>query len=253
MSCDTKSVMNSAVSISGAKTSSDAESTSGVGGNKASVTTRNSRSNLFNPGDGNLHIVVRAHKVLVKRFTGLKTRIKNGSIILKHREPEEETFSNTFKILYASEPNLRASLIPHRGKEPAYLELREQDEAIKISETGVLGLEAVVHVAKIREKGQRRRGKKKIDTAEELKSKVVKDQADGPNEAESITPAITSSKLDSAKRTAGKGEKATQTMQEPCFIDFPALSPKESKPPYSCAPIKRYKIDRDVQGCGCSS
>ncbi|KAF8596256.1 hypothetical protein BDV93DRAFT_418126, partial [Ceratobasidium sp. AG-I] len=36
-------------------------------------------------------------------------------------------------------------------EEPAYLELCEREEAITISEAGVLGLEAVVQVAKIRE------------------------------------------------------------------------------------------------------
>jgi hypothetical protein len=44
-------------------------------------------------------------------------------------------------------------------EEPAYLELCERDETITMEEVGVLGLEAFVHVAGIREKEQRRRGK----------------------------------------------------------------------------------------------
>ncbi|KAF8592836.1 hypothetical protein BDV93DRAFT_517049, partial [Ceratobasidium sp. AG-I] len=42
-------------------------------------------------------------------------------------------------------------------EEPAYIELCERDEAITTSEAGILGLDAFVHLAKIREKEQRRR------------------------------------------------------------------------------------------------
>ncbi|KAF8596260.1 hypothetical protein BDV93DRAFT_563547 [Ceratobasidium sp. AG-I] len=60
-------------------------------------------------------------------------------------------------------------------EEPAYLELCERDEAITMSEAGILGLEAVVHVAKIREKEQRKRGKE-VDAAEEIKGQEPDDQ-----------------------------------------------------------------------------
>ncbi|KAF8596251.1 hypothetical protein BDV93DRAFT_514308 [Ceratobasidium sp. AG-I] len=49
-------------------------------------------------------------------------------------------------------------------EEPAYVELCERDEAVTVSEAAVLGLDASVHVASIREREQRRRGRE-VDAA----------------------------------------------------------------------------------------
>lgn len=48
---------------------------------------------------------------------------------------------------------------------PAYIELCERDEAISKDEANILGIDAFVHVAKIREVEQRRRGRF-VDTGE---------------------------------------------------------------------------------------
>lgn len=50
---------------------------------------------------------------------------------------------------------------------PAYIELCERDEAITKEEASVLGIDAFVHVAKIREVEQRRRGRF-VDAAESV-------------------------------------------------------------------------------------
>ena len=57
-------------------------------------------------------------------------------------------------------------------EEPAYVELCNREEAITKQEAGVLGLDAFVHVASIREKEQRRRGKD-VDAAKEDTSQLA--------------------------------------------------------------------------------
>ncbi|KAF8593181.1 hypothetical protein BDV93DRAFT_529977, partial [Ceratobasidium sp. AG-I] len=164
---------------------------------------------FFDSGDGDIRLVINgitleAHKFIIKRFSGLKSRIRNNSITLESDRTEVEDFRNAFKILYASivegpfnfdqstltsalrvanlfdYPTLRRFAIDHLEKtllsaverirlarefalpsweEPAYVELCNREEAITKEEASVLGLDAFVHVAKIREKEQRRRGK----------------------------------------------------------------------------------------------
>lgn len=97
-------------------------------------------------------------------------------------------------------------------EEPAYLELCERDEPLSMSDAEVLGLQAVVHVGRIREKEQRRRGKE-VDARGETKHEVVEKQADKPS---AIDAAITLVKVgstglpnpDKVKMTKGEGEEA---------------------------------------------
>ncbi|KAF8599376.1 hypothetical protein BDV93DRAFT_546945 [Ceratobasidium sp. AG-I] len=117
-------------------------------------------------------------------------------------------------------------------EEPAFLELCERDEAITMSEAEVLGLETIVHLGRIREKEQRRRGKE-VDAAEELKNEP-KAQADGPEVIETpntpvkieyAAPNVAPSSLDNAKTTEGEGIEITAgTALKPCFIYFPPPS-----------------------------
>lgn len=46
--------------------------------------------------------MLETHKFLVKRFAGLKDRIKDNKILLESGEPGLEIFKDTFEILYAS-------------------------------------------------------------------------------------------------------------------------------------------------------
>ncbi|KAF8596257.1 hypothetical protein BDV93DRAFT_548447 [Ceratobasidium sp. AG-I] len=82
-------------------------------------------------------------------------------------------------------------------EEPAYLELCERDEPMTMSEAEVLGPEVVVHVAKIREKEQWRRGRN-VDAAEELKVGTADGHADSPG---SINVPATPGNADSAAPT----------------------------------------------------
>ncbi|KAF8599379.1 hypothetical protein BDV93DRAFT_560462 [Ceratobasidium sp. AG-I] len=309
MSLENESVMSSAVSVSAIESLSDDGSIfSGENGTN-SATAENSESNLFDLGDGDLHIVIggttlETHKFLIKRFAGFRDRIRSNIMTLNTGEPGAEEFRRAFKILYASAvegpfdfdrttlasalllatrydysalrtfainklENTELSAVERirlarefdipSWEEPAYLELCERDEAITMSEAGVLGLEAVVHVAKIREKEQRRRGKE-IDAAEELANKVAKDQSDGsgalnvsatPVKIGFRTPTFAWSNFANAKMTKeeGIGKNAEPALQ-PCFTGFPAPSAQTMQSPYASGRGKRIYLD--VPGCDCS-
>lgn len=47
-------------------------------------------------------ITLETHKFLIKKFAGLKDRIRTDIITLVPGEPGAEDFRNTFKVLYAS-------------------------------------------------------------------------------------------------------------------------------------------------------
>ncbi|KAF8596255.1 hypothetical protein BDV93DRAFT_611007 [Ceratobasidium sp. AG-I] len=105
MSRDTESVMSSAVSLSGVESLSDNGSTVSVG-DKTGI-TRSSTNALFDLGDGDLSLTtngttLETHKFLIKRFAGLKGRIRNDTITMESGEPGLEVFQDALNILYAS-------------------------------------------------------------------------------------------------------------------------------------------------------
>lgn len=88
-------------------------------------------------------------------------------------------------------------------EEPAYIELCERDEAITMLEAAVLGLDAFVHVARIREKEQRRRGRD-IDAATEQEEF---DEEDDGGEEEAAAAA------ELEEFDAGKGSSPVKSIQ----------------------------------------
>ncbi|KAF8592913.1 hypothetical protein BDV93DRAFT_567176 [Ceratobasidium sp. AG-I] len=109
MSLNNESAISSAVSTSRVDLLSDNGSAASVGPDRTATpgVTGTSGSNLFDLGDGDMHIVadgakLETHRFLVKRFTGLKDRIKNDTITLDSGEPGVDAFKSAFKIIYAS-------------------------------------------------------------------------------------------------------------------------------------------------------
>ncbi|KAF8593197.1 hypothetical protein BDV93DRAFT_566806 [Ceratobasidium sp. AG-I] len=130
-----------------------------------------------------------------------------------------------------------------------------------MSEAGVLGLEAVVHVAKIREKEQRRRGRD-VDAAEELKVGTADGHANSPGSinvpatpgnADPMAPTTLSSDPDKAEEPeADTKEKDAETTLKPCFIDFPAPSEEVIRSSHLWSYDSRDRIELNVPGCECS-
>jgi hypothetical protein len=103
-------------------------------------------------------------------------------------------------------------------EEPAYLELCERDEAITMDEASVLGLEAFVHVAGIREREQRRRGKE-VDVREQGQGDKL-----GATEGKEARPAGTDT------RHSGPPKNKAKCNQLPSS-EAPSGSSAGSKPP----------------------
>lgn len=146
-------------------------------------------------------------------------------------------------------------------EEPAYLELCERDEALTMAEAGVLGLEAVVHLGRIREKEQRRRGRE-VDAVEDLRGRVGEERADDPGmphapatpvKPEPTAPTTASPNSDKAQGTqAGVTQGDVETSFKPCFIDLPTPSVQEIQNSY-CYYGDRYRINLNVPDCKCSA
>ncbi|KAF8596248.1 hypothetical protein BDV93DRAFT_528186 [Ceratobasidium sp. AG-I] len=116
-------------------------------------------------------------------------------------------------------------------EEPAYVELCNRDEAITKQEARVLGLDAFVHVAKIREKEQRRRGKG-VDavtegscgltaTAKPNQNKRKKRKAKVLNlgASESGSGSDEYEEDQAREAVAETGEKPTETIPHPSFVN----------------------------------
>ncbi|KAF8593183.1 hypothetical protein BDV93DRAFT_529979 [Ceratobasidium sp. AG-I] len=116
-------------------------------------------------------------------------------------------------------------------EEPAYVELCNREDAITKQEAGILGLDAFVHVAKIREKEQRRRGKDTDAVTErssglagaaqtsqdKRKMKKAKKTAPASQDSDSGTD---EKETDQAKGTAtGTETKPTETIPHPSFVN----------------------------------
>ncbi|KAF8596249.1 hypothetical protein BDV93DRAFT_611003 [Ceratobasidium sp. AG-I] len=301
--------MSSPVSISRVESISDVNSAISIG--EDSPLVRNilgsSGNGLFDLGDGDIRLVINgttleAHKFIIKRFSGLKSRIQNNNMELESDRIESEDFRNTFKILYASVvegpfsfdqstltsalrvatlydyPALRTLAVDRLAKTPlsaverirlarefdlplwegpAYVELCNREEAITKEEASVLGLDALVHVARIREKEQRRRGRD-VDAATQgssglaatakanqdrrRKRKAKKaapaspDPDSGSDEGEEVQP---------GEAVTGTEEKATEPIPVPSFVGT------ETQPGY-WRPQSWKDFVLYVPGCGCA-
>ncbi|CAE6493029.1 unnamed protein product [Rhizoctonia solani] len=157
---------------------------------------------LFEPGDGDIHISVNGklfetHKYLIKRFRGLKTLLneKPFQINVQRDDVSAEDFTEMFKVLYASIITaLREYCIQHletleldavkrieiarefhlpAWEGPAYHELGARDEPITREEAKIIGLDAFVCIAEMREKEQRRR-RDEVDAI--AQDRMVRDQ-----------------------------------------------------------------------------
>ncbi|KAF8599384.1 hypothetical protein BDV93DRAFT_546949 [Ceratobasidium sp. AG-I] len=133
-------------------------------------------------------------------------------------------------------------------EEPAFLELCERDEAITVLEAEVLGLKTVVHMGRIREQEQRRRGKE-VDAMGELKgSGITQGQAGEP---EAMYAPITPAKAASIAPTTipSKTGSAQMTEVEVTGKDVPSTETLQSSYSYSSFDGKRIMLS--VPGCEC--
>jgi hypothetical protein len=153
---------------------------------------------------------------------------------------DSQTLVSALRIATAYDyPTLRAYAIEHLEKaelsaierikivrefklasweEPAYLELCERDEAITMDEASVLGLEAFVHVAGIREREQRRRGKE-VDVREQGQGDKL-----GATEGKEARPAGTNTGHSRPAKNKAKRNRFSSG-------EAPAGSSTGSKPP----------------------
>ncbi|CCO35032.1 hypothetical protein BN14_09145 [Rhizoctonia solani AG-1 IB] len=137
------------------------------------------------------------HKYLIKRFRGLKQLLEQqpAEVSIQCNNLSENDFGEVFKLLYATSHTLVSALrvatvydypalriycvqclealeldavkridiakefdLP-AWEEPAYHELKMRDNPITREEAEIIGLDALVRIAEMREKEQRRRGK----------------------------------------------------------------------------------------------
>ncbi|KAF8604152.1 hypothetical protein BDV93DRAFT_606182 [Ceratobasidium sp. AG-I] len=138
---------------------------------------------------------------------------------------------------------------------PAYVELCERDEAITKEEAGIMGIDAFVRVAKIREEEQRRRGRV-VDAVE-----PSQDGSLSPVEADEDT-SLTGSKTPSPPRKKSAKKKATKPtassdninegepseILKPSFIGIPTPGAEDAKRLCGDSKISQYL---EVPGCEC--
>lgn len=166
-------------------------------------------------------------------------------------------------------------------EEPAYVELCNRDEAVTKEEASVLGLDAFVHVARIREKEQRRRGRE-VDCAAEsdkecamgeepaTNSSGTKGKGKDENGSTSVTPELDVSvgEQDQAKKmlteTNKKGEGELYVAGGDCILISPPFAVRQvgTIPTSSFIGVettgthwRSHSLDTlvlDVPGCECT-
>lgn len=153
-------------------------------------------------------------------------------------------------------------------EEPAYVELCERDDAITMSEAAVLGLDAFVHVARIREKEQRRKGKEVDATiggsgglAEESveEDPGASDTATNTGKAKGrkrkVKQSTSGSNLDSSKDDQDQAKETnagTTEKEDVKAISTPSFADAQLPEKYWCA-TKPDRIAVPVPGCECES